>query len=1108
VIENIAVLFTDLVSSTEVAAALTPDAADALRRRHFSLLRRAVAANGGTEVKNLGDGVMVVFRAASAALSCAVAMQQAVARENAASEQQLGLRIGVSSGEATRESSDYFGDPVVEAARLCALARAGQVLVAELVRANAGRRSTHAFVALGAVALKGLSQPVDTLELLWSPLDDDEDGAIPLPGRLVPRPGVGVIGRDAELATLSDALKHVSAGAGCEVVLVGGEPGQGKSTLVSEVARRAHEGGATVLLGRCAEEVGSPYRPFEEAFRHYVAHAGDGVLGAHVVQHGGELARLVPSLRQRLVDVPGFETGDQDSERYLLFAAAVSLLDTAAEERPVVLLLEDLHWADPPSLQMLRYLVANTNSNALLVLGTYRDADIAIGRPLNDALAALRREHRVSFLALGGIGYDGVVAFMESAAGHELGEDAIALAAAIYGETDGNPFFVSEVLRHLSETGVIVQDETGRWSAARPREGIALPESLRQVIGARVARLGAPAAELLLIASVIGREFDLDLLAAVASVDEDAVLNVLEVAQAAALVHEALAAPGRYGFSHALVQLALYEGLGPTRRARLHYRVGEALERLSRDGALDRAGELARHYSLASGPERVVKAVEYARAAGDAALASLAPEDALHYFSQALGLVDGSAHPDEALRADLLTGLGVAQLQTGSPDFRETLLDAARSARAAGDNTRLVTAALANNRGFHSGLGAVDRERVEVLEAALGASLPEDSAPRARLLATLCCELTFGPLERRLRLAADAKAMARRLRDPATFASVCNLCGVPLRIPSELAGQFADATEALGAIEPVGDPISLFWASNLVVIEGTRAGEFDVAARSLETMKAIAGRVRQPMLAWTTLFSEAAQAILHGHADRAEALATEALDLGTSSGQPDAFANYGTQLMGVRLIQGRAGELVDLVRDIAERHPNMPTYRSVLGACLLDAGDVDGARGLLEQASGEGFALPVDTTWLDGIVVYTRLTIELEEPAAAGQLFALLEPHAEQVPYQGLTANPPVATLLGGLATVLGRYSDAERYLDRGAELSVRGAMDFAITYSDLLRGRLLLAQHDARSVQVLEAVGSAARGCGYALLDRRAAAALGDSTREGAPGQSTDGRT
>src|SRR5262249_6817779 len=154
-------------------------------------------------------------------------------------------------------------------------------------------------------------------------------------------------------------------------------------------------------------------------------------------------------------------------------------------------------------------------------------------------------------------------------------------------------------------------------------------------------------------------------------------------------------------------------------------------------------------------------------------------------------------------------------------------------------------------------------------------------------------------------------------------------------------GQFADAAEALAALERVGDPINTFWAANLVVIEGTRAGQFDLAARCLETMKSHADRVRQPMLAWTTLFSDAAQAILHGDADRAEELATDALDLGTSSGQPDAFANYGTQLMGVRLIQGRAGELVDLVRDIADRHPSVPTYRSVLGACLLDAGDVD-----------------------------------------------------------------------------------------------------------------------------------------------------------------------
>jgi hypothetical protein len=260
-------------------------------------------------------------------------------------------------------------------------------------------------------------------------------------------------------------------------------------------------------------------------------------------------------------------------------------------------------------------------------------------------------------------------------------------------------------------------------------------------------------------------------------------------------------------------------------------------------------------------------------------------------------------------------------------------------------------------------------------------------------------------------------------------------------------------------------------------------------------MRAQADKVRQPMLVWTALFSEAAQALLHGDATRSEQLATEAFEVGTATGQPDAFSNYGTQLMGIRLIQGRTGELVELVGDIVERHPNVVTFRSVLASCYLDAGDESAACRLLEEALAEHFELPMDTTWLDGIVVYARIAIELRHVEAAHRLRTLLAPYSNQVPYQGLTANPPVATFLGGLSTLVGRYDEAEANLDSGAALCGRGAMQYAKTYTDLLRGRLLVdtvSHHDAeRARTMLEQARSDAASGGYALLEQRAAAEL-----------------
>ena len=212
--ENITVLFTDLVGSTELASRLTPDAADTLRRSHFESLRQVIAGSGGSEVKNLGDGLMVVFATASAALSCAVAMQQAVDFDNREGDHRLGLRVGLSGGEATRELDDYFGDPVIEAARLCARAEGGHILASELVRATAGRRSPLQFRSVGELELKGLPEPLPTVEVAWEPLDDADfaPGAVPLPSRLALRPGVGVIGRDREDDLLSRGPQASSFG--------------------------------------------------------------------------------------------------------------------------------------------------------------------------------------------------------------------------------------------------------------------------------------------------------------------------------------------------------------------------------------------------------------------------------------------------------------------------------------------------------------------------------------------------------------------------------------------------------------------------------------------------------------------------------------------------------------------------------------------------------------------------------------------------------------------------------------------------------------------------------------------------------------------------------
>ena len=310
-------------------------------------------------------------------------------------------------------------------------------------------------------------------------------------------------------------------------------------------------------------------------------------------------------------------SSDSDTERYLLYLAVAGLLEHVAAAHSLVLVLDDLQWADKPSLQMLRYVVSNTTTAPILIVATLRDTELTPAHPLFDVLAALRREEGVSRVNLAGLDGAGVLAFIEASAGHPLGLEGDELARSLHLETDGNPFFVSEVLRHLAETGAIFRDGAGRWAPAGESPGaIDLPSSVREVLLARVARLGEPAGPVLAAACVIGRDFDLDLLTRVTETAEDDLIDVLDAAAASALVRELSDVAGRYSFCHALIQHSLYQEIGVTRRARLHRRVAECIEEICGEDTAPRVAELAHHWLCAAEPVND-KAVEYAVAGGE-----------------------------------------------------------------------------------------------------------------------------------------------------------------------------------------------------------------------------------------------------------------------------------------------------------------------------------------------------------------------------------------------------------------------------------------------------------------------------------------------------------
>jgi predicted ATPase len=543
--------------------------------------------------------------------------------------------VGLSVGEVSIQHGDHFGDPVIEATELCASCAEGHILATDMVRLMAGRRSRHACSPAGAQELPGLPEPVQTVEVTWEPVDRTVGSSVPLPGRLHTRTAVRVVGREEEIAELASAFKRVDSGQGRETLLISGEAGLGKTTLLARAAQSAFDQGACVLFGHCEEDLATPYQLFGEALTHYVTHASERQLLDHVDEHGGELARLVPALGSRFPDLPPSRATDSDTERYVLFAAVVGLLAMISRSQPVVLVLDDMQWADSASLHLLRHLIAAEQPLRVLVLGSYRNSRLTRSHPLLETLAALRRLPGISRIDLSGLDEPGVVSLMEAAAGHSLDDAGATLARALFRETDGNPFFVSEMLRHLNETGKIYQDEPGHWTTVADLGDAVLPDSVREVIGGRVVRLGKDAGRVLSMAAVIGRDFDLDVLARATKTSKDELLDILEAAAAVALVREPADASGRYSFAHALIQHTLYEDLGPNRRARAHRVVAEALEDLCGDRPGDRVSELARHWTSATQPIDLTKAISYSRQAGDAALGALAPADALRYYAQA-----------------------------------------------------------------------------------------------------------------------------------------------------------------------------------------------------------------------------------------------------------------------------------------------------------------------------------------------------------------------------------------------------------------------------------------------------------------------------------------
>jgi class 3 adenylate cyclase len=846
--ETATIVFTDLVGSTELLVRLGHDAYEAVRRSHFDSLRLAASVHQGSEINSNGDGLVFAFRSAGEAMACMIRMQQGADLAGRRRGGELRIRVGASSGETTRDGNDICGIAVVEAARLCAVALPGQILVSDLVR-GLTRGLGYELVRVGDFELKGLPELVSGYAVDWSPRGESDD-MIALPTKIAPVPTFGLYGRAGEQAIIERRWSAAQTGMR-QVVLLAGEPGIGKTRLAAEAGRAAHAQGAIVLLGTCDEDLGHPYRPFVEALQHYLMHAPDEVILQHVRQHHGDLLPIAPSLATRVPNLATPRSADAETERYLMFEAVTGLLDTASRQRPVMLIIDDLQWAGTPELLLLKHIVRSATPMRVLVIGTYRDNELARTHPLRALLADFRSEAGVERIAIGGLDEEGVAKIVGAAVGHELDEGQLALARAIWRDTDGSPLFVGEIVRDLMDSGAALGGGEYRGIPG-DIHSFGVPEGVKEAIARRLSRLSATANKVLSIASVIGLEFDLKVLKQVAEMPEVIILDALDEAMSAALVAEAAPQGECYAFTHMLMRATLYEALNSTRRARMHERVGTALEQLTSNGRY--IDELSRHWMAAAAVGDATKAINFTRQAGDRSLAGLAFEQAAKYYEQALSML--SDRNAGLQRCDLLMALGDAQRRAGDPKYRETVAHAVRIARSLGDPRRFALSVLGSARPQYpiANMNLVDQSLITMYEEAIAALANEDEdGLLAKLSFQLAGEMMFAPQrERREELSRHAVTMARRSGDQAVLAQALHIRASAINDPTTLKERLALTAEQGMLADELGS-LEIRWAAALQRM-GTllESGDVEGTREMLSRMKQLASELRQPFFNWTT----------------------------------------------------------------------------------------------------------------------------------------------------------------------------------------------------------------------------------------------------------------
>lgn len=884
------------------------------------------------------------------------------------------------------------------------------------------------------------------------------------------------VGREGELSALLGHFWKARSGS-VEFVLIEGEAGIGKTRLAKAFASRAHAEGAAVLFGRCDEDPLTPYQPFIEALRGLAV--GWSPRGSGVTAGPGAdlLLQLVPELSPHLVEAGRGRRVEPATERYWLFETVATLLAEVGLEHPVVVVVEDLHWADRASLLLLRHLARSVIPSRLLLVSTCRDREVGSRGPLADTVADLHEGGVVHRVALTGLSDDESLALVAEVT-HDQAQ-AVVVSAALQRVTKGNPFFLHQILRHLVETGTLEDAASG--------VELPVPAKVKEVIGRRLSRLGDAARRILTAAAVIGEEFDLDLLERVDDLSEDQLVAVVDELLASGVVAEVPAVKERYRFCHALVREVLYGRLSTSRRRLLHRGVASVLEELHGTEA-SALGQLARHFCQCAPIGDAGKAVDYATRAAERAMTQLAHEEAAEHYQRALAALDRMGSATSVSRCDLLLALGHALSAMGDvPRSIGVLTEAADLARSLADPGRLADAVLH----LDWGSGPRDRVLVRMARDALEALGDGDPGLRAQLLSRLGMGLVNLDDVVGARAVAAQAVEAARAADDTVLLEALILQYYSLEGWTSIAARLALSSEIMAVARRAGSPLGLARASRCWMADLLQKGDMEGLDAQIEALASMDASWRVPRGRWLLVSARATRALLDGRFDDADRLATAALRIVPQWGP--ARAAFGLQLLLLRREQGRPSEAEALARNLAEEFPGFPLSRSLLVLALCDLDRQAEAREEFARLVDDDVEhVSQDMASLITLAALAETCAALVDRGRGERLHELLLPFADRnVALSTDGAAGAVSRYLGLLAATMGRFDDADQHFRRALEFNAAMGARPWIAHTQYDHARMLTdrgSSGDANTAAaLLQAAHATATELGMALLAKRA---------------------